>query len=128
MRRTMIAAMAAALALAGFVYSQKARFQTVGRTEDGSFLLNTGWRIRPAGKNIPLSTLPMSQVLAPDRRMLAVLNGGYMPASLSLVDLETARESARVTITDAGVDWLFHRRAISFTRATVRAAQLRNSR
>jgi DNA-binding beta-propeller fold protein YncE len=100
MRRTIIAATVAALVVASLVYSQKARLQTVGRTEDGSFLLDTGWRIRPAGKNIPLSTLPMSQVLAPDRRILAVLNGGYMPASVSLVDLETARESARVTITD----------------------------
>jgi DNA-binding beta-propeller fold protein YncE len=100
MRRKNIAAVVAVLAAAGFVYSQKSRLQTVGRTEDGGFLLNTGWRIRPAGKNIPLSTLPMSQVLAPDGRMLAVLNGGYMPSSVSLVDLETARESARITITD----------------------------
>ncbi|MBV9503903.1 MAG: bifunctional YncE family protein/alkaline phosphatase family protein [Acidobacteriia bacterium] len=100
MRRKVVTAAALILAIAGFVYSQKARVQTVGRTDDGSFLLNTGWRIRPAGKNIPLSTLPMSHVLAPDGRMLAVLNGGYMPSSVSLVDLETTRESARVTITD----------------------------
>src|SRR5215469_18050766 len=64
------------------------------------FLLNTGWRIRPAGKSIPLSTLPMSDALAPGGRVLAILNGGYMPSSVSLVDLEAARESARVTITD----------------------------
>ena len=99
MRRIVILA-AASLSLIGFVFSQRARIQTVGRTEDGGFLLSTGWRIRPAGKNIPLSTLPMSHVLAPDGRMLAILNGGYMPSSVSLVDLETARESTRITITD----------------------------
>jgi YVTN family beta-propeller protein len=32
--------------------------------------------------------------------MLAILNGGYAPASVSLVDLETERESARVAIGD----------------------------
>src|SRR3974377_2351112 len=100
MRRTLLFAVVAILAVAGFVYSQKARVQTVGRTEDGGFLLNTGWRIRPAGKSIPLSTLPMSHALAPDGRRLAVLNGGYAASSVSLVDLETARESTRVTIGD----------------------------
>jgi YVTN family beta-propeller protein len=100
MRRILLGTIAAALVIVTAVYSQKARVRTVGPTEDGGFLLNTGWRIRPAGKNIPLSTLPMSQMLAPDGRMLAVLNGGYEPASVSLVDLETSRESARVTIGD----------------------------
>ena len=42
----------------------------------------------------------MSHVLAPNGRMLAVLNGGFAASSVSLVDLETARESVRVTIGD----------------------------
>lgn len=100
MRRIIPGVAPVILVIATVVYSQKPRLQTVGPTGDGGFLLNTGWRIRPAGKNIALSTLPMSQVLAPDGRLLAVLNGGYAPASVSLVDLETSRESARVTIGD----------------------------
>jgi DNA-binding beta-propeller fold protein YncE len=100
MRRIIAIAGISILAIAGFLYSQKTRIQTVGRTPDGGFLLSTGWRIRPAGKHIGLSTLPMSQTLAPDGRMLAVLNGGYAPASVSLLDMETTRESARVTIGD----------------------------
>ena len=100
MRRMIVVPVAAVVVIAGVVYSQKTRVQTVGPTGDGGFLLNTGWRIRPAGQNIPLSTLPMSQVLAPDGRMLAVLNGGYVTPSVSLVDLETSRESARVSIGD----------------------------
>jgi YVTN family beta-propeller protein len=102
MRRTISISFGAVaiLVVAGVVYSQKHGLETVGPTEDGGVLLNTGWRIKPAGKNIPLSTLPMSQALAPDGRTLAVLNAGYAPASLSLVDLETARETARVTVGD----------------------------
>jgi len=100
MRRTILIAPLAVLVIGGVVFSQRGRIHTVGPTEGGGFLLNTGWRIRPAGKNIPLSTLPMSYALAPEGRLLAVLNGGFAPASVSLVDLETARESARVTIGD----------------------------
>jgi len=66
MRRTIPATFVALLVIAGAIYSQKARMRTVGTLEDGGFLLNTGWRIRPAGKNIPLSTLPMSYVPAED--------------------------------------------------------------
>jgi DNA-binding beta-propeller fold protein YncE len=88
------------LAAAVAILSQRPRTQTVGPTGDGGFLLNTGWRIRPAGQNIPLSTLPMSQVLSPDGRMLAILNGGYQAASVSLVDMETSREAVRATIGD----------------------------
>jgi DNA-binding beta-propeller fold protein YncE len=42
----------------------------------------------------------MSEAMSPDGRMLAVLNGGYQPASVSLLDMETSREAARVTIGD----------------------------
>jgi hypothetical protein len=100
MRRIILLAAFAILALVGLVYSQKVRFQTVGVNEDGSFLLNTGWRICPAGKNIRLSTLPMSHALSPDGRTLAVLNGGFALASVSLIALETSHEAARVTICD----------------------------
>ena len=99
MRRTLLIA-AALLAVAAAIFSQRPRTQSVGPTEGGGFMLNTGWRIRPAGRSIALSTLPMSQVLSPDGRMLAILNGGYMPASVSLVDTETSRERARATIGD----------------------------
>jgi DNA-binding beta-propeller fold protein YncE len=62
--------------------------------------LNTGWRIRPAGKTIPLSTLPISTAMSPDGRRLAVLNGGYLPASVDWLDMETARKTTSVQITD----------------------------
>jgi DNA-binding beta-propeller fold protein YncE len=100
MRRTIPIILAALALITGVVYSQRTRMRTVGKLEDGRFLLNTGWRIRPAGTNIPLSTLPMSYVPSPDGRRIAVLNGGYEPASVSLLDMETVRESSRVEIGD----------------------------
>jgi DNA-binding beta-propeller fold protein YncE len=100
MRRTTPGLIAALAIIAGAIYSQRPPTQTVGPDSDGGFLLNTGWRIKPAGRNIPLSTLPMSHALAPDGRMFAVLNGGFAKPSISLLDLETLRESARVEIGD----------------------------
>src|SRR6516165_4245918 len=78
MRRAVLMAITAVLAMT----SQKHRLETVGPTEDGGYLLSTGWRIKPAGTTIPLSTLPMAQALAPDGRMLAALNAGFAPASI----------------------------------------------
>jgi hypothetical protein len=39
-------------------------------------------------------------VPAPDGRAIAVLNGDYQPASVSLLDIETVSESSRVEIGD----------------------------
>lgn len=80
--------------------SQTAKRVQVGPVSDGSFLLNTGWSIRPAGKTIPLSTLPMSTAISPDGRGVAVLNGGYLPASVDFIDMETTSKTTSVSITD----------------------------
>lgn len=110
MRRIVPFVVTALVIVAGAVYSQRTRVQMVGPLAGGGTLLNTGWRIRPAGKNIPLSTLPMSYVPAPDGRMIAVLNGGYQPPSVSLLDMETVSESSRVVIGDG---W----RGLAFSKA-----------
>jgi DNA-binding beta-propeller fold protein YncE len=109
MRRTIFIATATLLLIAGAIYSQRTRRPIVGPTGDGAFLLNTGWSIRPAGSAIPLSTLPMSQALSPNGRVLAVLNGGYNPASVSLLDLDKWKELARI---DLGDGW----RGLAFSK------------
>jgi DNA-binding beta-propeller fold protein YncE len=72
-----------------------------GPQSDGSILLPTGWAIYPAGKQIPLSTLPMAAALSPDDRYLLVLNGGFLPPSISVIDLQTETETARAAVKDA---------------------------
>jgi DNA-binding beta-propeller fold protein YncE len=99
MRRSVFYVVAAGL-IGLALYSQQPRPQTVGPLAEGGFLLNTGWRIHPAGTEIPLSTLPMSAALAPDGRMMAALNGGYLPSSVDLLDMETVRKVSGVAITD----------------------------
>ena len=101
--RLALAAVIGLLTLGTFrIHSQtpQARVQ-VGPEPDGGFLLNTGWHIHPAGKTIPLSTLPMSLASSPDGQRIAVLNGGFLPASVDFLDMRTAAKTSSVSITDA---------------------------
>jgi YVTN family beta-propeller protein len=83
--------------------SQSAPREQVGLLPDGGFLLNSGWRVKPAGTQVPLDTLPMSSVLSADGRFLIVLNGGYKPPSLSVLDTRDGHEVGRTPVEDG---WL----------------------
>jgi DNA-binding beta-propeller fold protein YncE len=83
--------------------SQPPPREQVGPLAGGGFLLKTGWRVKPPGVQIPLDTLPMSSVLSKDGRFLVVLNGGYNPPSLSVLDTRDGHEVGRTPVTDA---WL----------------------
>ena len=52
-----ILAFAGIFAAAALLVSQPAPRTQVGPQPDGSFLLNSGWRLQPAGKQIPLDEL-----------------------------------------------------------------------
>ena len=87
--------------------SQPSPPERVGPLADGGFLLNSGWRISPAGKQVTLDTFPMSSALSPDGRYLLVLNGGYNPPSISVLDTENVREVSRVPVADAWMGLAF---------------------
>ncbi len=78
-------AVAFVMLCAAILSSQPSWREHVGRQADGSFLLSTGWRIKPAGEQVPLDTLPMSSALSKDGKYLLVLNAGYRPPSISVV-------------------------------------------
>ena len=83
--------------------SQNARREQVGPLPGGGFLLNTGWKIQPAGKQLPSTRSPCPASCAPDGRYLLVLNGGYKPPSISVIDIQDMKETSRVPVADA---WL----------------------
>lgn len=87
----------------GLLVSQPAPRTHVGPQPGGEVLLPTGWRLRPAGKQVPLSTLPMASVLSSDGKYLIVLNGGYLPPSLSVLETAGMTEVSRTPVPDA---WL----------------------
>jgi YVTN family beta-propeller protein len=91
------------LASAALLTSQPAPREQVGPLPGGGFLLNSGWRLDPVGRQIPLDTLPMSTALSPDGKYLLVLNGGFNPPSVSVIETANGHVIARVPVADG---WL----------------------
>jgi YVTN family beta-propeller protein len=56
-----------------------------GSLPDGSTLLPSGWRIRPAGRAVPVGTLPLNLVTLSDGSLM-VANSGYGPNGLMRID------------------------------------------
>jgi len=90
-------------AMAALSSPEPAPREQVGLLPDGGFLLNSGWRVKAAGTQVPLDTLPMSSVLSKDGRFMIVLNGGYRPPSLTVLDTKSNTVVGRTPVPDA---WL----------------------
>ena len=78
-----------------------ARTQNRAGPASGGYLLTTGWTVRPAGKQVALSTLPLAARLTADRKSMLILQSGYLTPSLSLHDAVTGeqqvlRDSSRI--------------------------------
>src|SRR5438309_10091203 len=56
-----------------------------GRQRDGSTLLPSGWRIRPAGRVVTVGTLPLGLVTLSDGSLM-VAHSGYGPNVLMRID------------------------------------------
>jgi YVTN family beta-propeller protein len=93
----------AVLVAATVLISQTAIRERVGFLPDGGFLLSSGWKIKPVGTQIPVDTFPMATATTPDGKLLLVLNGGYNPPSISVIDIATAKELSRAKVPDG---WL----------------------
>jgi YVTN family beta-propeller protein len=83
--------------------SQPAPREQVGPLPGGGFLLNSGWRVDPVGRQIALDTLPMASALTPDGKYLLVLNGGYKPPSVSVIETAGGKVKGSVPVADG---WL----------------------
>jgi YVTN family beta-propeller protein len=94
---------AACVFVAAVLCSQPAPREQVGPLPGGGFLLNSGWKLDPAGRQIPLDTLPMSSAMTPDGKYLLVLNAGYRPPSIMAIDTATGAVTSKEPVTDA---WL----------------------
>ena len=104
MKKHLIWAVAATVLIGGFtmrrLISQNAAPQKVGTLEGGGFLLNSGWTIKPAGTQVRVDTLPMSTALSRNGKFLLVLNAGYNPPSVSVIDVTQKKEVGRTKLVD----------------------------
>ena len=74
----------------------------------GGFDLPNGWRITPAGKAVAdLGDLVLKLAPSPDGRVIAVVNSGYLPHGVSLIDARTHKliQSVPLKTTWLGLAW-----------------------
>ena len=83
--------------------SRQSAPEKVGPLPDGGFLLNSGWTIRPAGQQVPLGTFPMSAAVSGNGKYLLVMNAGYDPPTISVIDVAKKTELGRTRLPDC---WL----------------------
>jgi DNA-binding beta-propeller fold protein YncE len=58
-----------------------------GTQSDGTLLLSNGWKVSPAGRMLPLGTLPLNLLTTADGKYAIVTNNGVGRPSFSIVDL-----------------------------------------
>src|SRR6185295_3321746 len=64
-----------------------------GPNEQG-FLLPNGWRLTPAGKQVPLTDLPLNILVDAEGKHAIVATGGYNAHELTAIDLTTQKKAA----------------------------------
>jgi len=69
-----------------------------GAMSDGTMLLPNGWRLAPAGKHLPLSTLPLNIVVSPDGRYALITTNGLTKPALTVVDIASWKVKSTLTI------------------------------
>ena len=69
----------------------------VGPEGDG-FRLPNGWKLTPAGDQVPLTDLPLNIIPLADERFALVGTAGYNAHELSLVDLANKRVAGKETV------------------------------
>jgi YVTN family beta-propeller protein len=73
-----------------------------GVQPDGSVLLHNQWSIRPAGRQVELQgTLPVDVAVHPRGKFAAVLDCGYGPHEVVVVNLDSGKITARATVSNS---------------------------
>ena len=78
-----------------------------GMTAAGEVLLPNGWRLDPAGRQVPLGDFPITMAEHPSAPILAVLHAGYGDHEVITLDAKTGETIARALIPESfgGLAW-----------------------
>jgi DNA-binding beta-propeller fold protein YncE len=69
--------------------------------------LPTGWRLAPAGVEIPLDTFPVHAQLLPGNQHALVLHSGFKPPSLAVLHLPSRKIVHSLPLQESGTDFAF---------------------
>ncbi len=97
LRRTFLTTAALGLALLAGSAAAEDKPTRPGPTGAG-FLLPNGWTITPAGKQVPLTDLPLNIVPLADGKHALVATSGFNKHQLSVVDLEAGKVVDQQTV------------------------------
>ncbi|MGZ5569340.1 MAG: bifunctional YncE family protein/alkaline phosphatase family protein [Limisphaerales bacterium] len=75
--------------------------QLPGPLPDGGVQLPNQWQLRPAGKQIPLGSYPINIAMHPSGKQAIVLHSGYGQHELVVVDLQSAKVTQHVALSEA---------------------------
>ncbi len=70
-------------------------------------LLPNGWRLTPAGKQVPVGELPLNMVITKNHRYDITSNSGMGVNSLSVVDVRARKEVQRLVLSNTWVGMAF---------------------
>jgi DNA-binding beta-propeller fold protein YncE len=79
-----------------------------GAVGQGATLLANGWRLAPAGRQLPVSDLPLTVVASPDGKYLIVTNNGLAKPSLSVIDTQKWTVTSTTTLAAAWQGLVWH--------------------
>jgi YVTN family beta-propeller protein len=80
---------------------------TIPGSDGDGILLSDGWKITPAGRQLPSGDMILSAAVSPDGKLLAFTNSGYTRHQFHVVDLDTEKEIATFPLDRAwsGLAW-----------------------
>ena len=74
--------------------------QQAGLKPEGNVLFN-GWGITPAGEAVAMSDMALKLVIAPDKKALVAVSGGFSNQGLTLLDLAGKRVTQYIRLAEA---------------------------
>src|SRR6516225_5792511 len=79
-----------------------------GAQTDGSLLMPNGWKVSPAGRLLPVGTLPLNILTSPDGKYAVVTNDGISKPSITIVDLAKWAVKDTVALDGAWLGLVWH--------------------
>jgi DNA-binding beta-propeller fold protein YncE len=79
-----------------------------GPRGDGSTLLPNGWRLAPAGLQLPVGDLPLNLITSADGKYVIVTNNGLARPSISVVDIAKWTVTSTMVLDQAWFGLVWH--------------------